>query len=46
MMATLPGVKLYAARGYKHGPRVGVAVGEGEEIECARMSKELTTSNS
>lgn len=41
MMATLPGVKLYAARGYAKGARVSVAVGEGVEIICVKMRKNL-----
>ena len=41
MMATLPGVKLYAVRGYAGDERVGVPVGEGEEIICIRMRKDL-----
>jgi len=41
MMATLPGVKLYKARGYRGDERVGVDVGEGEEIDCIRMRKKL-----
>lgn len=42
MMATLPGVKLYAVRGYKGGERIGVPVGENIEIDCVIMSKKLT----
>lgn len=41
MMATLPGIKLYEVRGYKRGERVGVSIGEGDEIDCLRMSKKL-----
>ena len=41
MMATLPGVKLYAVRGYAGDERVGVSVGDGVEIECIRMKKDL-----
>jgi N-acetylglutamate synthase-like GNAT family acetyltransferase len=41
MMATLPGVPLYAASGYEERERVGVPVGEGIEIDCIRMRKEL-----
>ena len=42
MMSTLPGVKLYSACGYAGGERVGVPVGEGEEIICVRMKKKLS----
>jgi GNAT superfamily N-acetyltransferase len=42
MMATLPGVKLYAVRGYAGDERVKVPVGEGIEIECIKMKKTLT----
>ncbi len=42
MMATLPGVKLYAVRGYAGDEKVGVPVGDGVEIECIRMKKKLT----
>jgi GNAT superfamily N-acetyltransferase len=42
MMATLPGVPLYAACGYEEGERIGVPVGEGVEIVCIRMRKELS----
>jgi len=41
MMATLPGVPLYSARGYTSDESVQVPVGEGVEIECIRMQKEL-----
>jgi len=41
MMSTLPGVKLYAVCGYAGTERVGVLVGDGIEIECIRMSKNL-----
>jgi len=41
MMATLPGVKLYAMRGYAGDERVEVPVGEGVEIECIKMKKDL-----
>jgi GNAT superfamily N-acetyltransferase len=41
MMATLPGVKLYAARGYTGDEQVPVPIGEGEEIICLRMRKTL-----
>lgn len=41
MMSMLPGVKLYAVCGYAGTERVGVPIGEGIEIECVRMSKNL-----
>jgi N-acetylglutamate synthase-like GNAT family acetyltransferase len=41
MMSTLPGVKLYAVRGYTGDEKVGVPVGDGVEIECIRMEKDL-----
>ena len=41
MMATLPGVPLYAACGYEKAESVAVPVGEGLEIECIRMHKKL-----
>ena len=41
MMATLPGVKLYAVRGYTGDEQVPVPIGEGEEIICLRMRKAL-----
>lgn len=41
MMATLPGVPLYSARGYNGDEHLQVPVGEGVEIECVRMRKEL-----
>ncbi len=41
MMSTLPGVPLYLACGYQGDERAGVPVGEGVEVECIRMSKEL-----
>jgi len=42
LMATLPGVKLYAARGYRGTDRVRYDVGLGESIEFVPMTKELT----
>jgi len=42
MMATLPGVKLYAVCGYVEGERVGAPIGDGIEIECVKMSKILS----
>ena len=41
MMATLPGVPLYAACGYRTAESVRVPVGEGLDIECIRMHKRL-----
>ena len=42
LMATLPGVKLYAARGYVGSDMVRYEVGEGESIEFIPMRKTLT----
>jgi GNAT superfamily N-acetyltransferase len=41
LMATLPGVKLYAARGYVGSPMVRFDVGSGEAIEFIPMQKTL-----
>jgi GNAT superfamily N-acetyltransferase len=41
LMATLPGVKLYAARGYVGNPMVRFDVGSGEAIEFIPMRKDL-----
>ncbi len=41
LMATLPGVKLYAARGYVGAPMVHFDVGLGESIEFIPMHKVL-----
>jgi GNAT superfamily N-acetyltransferase len=41
LMATLPGAKLYAARGYAPGSRVHFNVGSGESIEFIPMRKRL-----
>jgi GNAT superfamily N-acetyltransferase len=41
LMATLPGVKLYAARGYVGGAMVRFDVGRGETIEFIPMHKVL-----
>jgi GNAT superfamily N-acetyltransferase len=41
LMATLPGVKLYAARGYVGSAQVEFDVGAGEIIEFIPMSKSL-----
>jgi GNAT superfamily N-acetyltransferase len=42
LMATLPGVKLYAARGYAALAMVKFDVGDGETIEFIPMRKQLT----
>lgn len=42
MMATLPGKRLYEARGYIPGERVQYPVGPGVAIEFVPMSKSLT----
>lgn len=42
MMATLPGKRLYEARGYVPGERVRYSVGPGVAIEFVPMSKSLT----
>jgi GNAT superfamily N-acetyltransferase len=41
LMATLPGVKLYAARGYSGTEMVHFDVGQGESIEFVPMRKTL-----
>jgi GNAT superfamily N-acetyltransferase len=41
LMATLPGVKLYAARGYVGMPQVKYDLGTGESIEFIPMRKDL-----
>jgi GNAT superfamily N-acetyltransferase len=41
LMATLPGARLYAARGYVASPRVQVDLGGGETIEFIPMGKAL-----
>jgi GNAT superfamily N-acetyltransferase len=41
MMATLPGVKLYAVRGYIGDEEFQVPLGDGEAITCVKMSKPL-----
>lgn len=46
MMSTLPGVKLYSVCGYAGDERVGVPIGEGEEIICVRMRKNLVDAGS
>ena len=42
MMATLPGVRLYEARGYVPGARVHYPLPSGLSIDFVPMSKELT----
>lgn len=42
MMATLPGVKLYAARGYVAGEKIDYPLAPGLSIEFVPMSKSLT----
>jgi GNAT superfamily N-acetyltransferase len=44
LMATLPGVKLYAARGYVGSTKVTFDVGGGEVIEFIPMRKSLNAS--
>lgn len=41
MMATLPGVKLYAVRGYSGDEKVKVPLGENLDIMCIKMRKNL-----
>lgn len=41
LMATLPGVRLYAARGYAAAPEVHLDIGAGETIEFIPMRKSL-----
>lgn len=41
MMATLPGVKLYAVRGYAGDEKVEVQIGENLDIICIKMKKIL-----
>jgi hypothetical protein len=36
------GQQLYAVRGYAGDEKVGIPVGDGVEIECIRMKKDLT----
>jgi len=43
LMATLPGAKLYAARGYVAAPLVHFDVGSGESIQFIPMHKALLT---
>ena len=42
LMATLPGLKLYSARGYAAMPMVHFELGEGESIEFVPMRKALS----
>jgi GNAT superfamily N-acetyltransferase len=41
LMATLPGVRLYAARGYVGAQHVSYDLGNGEHLDFVPMSKEL-----
>jgi GNAT superfamily N-acetyltransferase len=41
LMATLPGVRLYAARGYEAGEQVEYEIADGVRIEFVPMKKEL-----
>ncbi|HEX8503299.1 MAG TPA: GNAT family N-acetyltransferase [Pyrinomonadaceae bacterium] len=41
LMATLPGVRLYAARGYEAGERVAYDAGNGVSVEFVPMRKAL-----
>ena len=41
LMATLPGVKLYAARGYVAAAMVHFDMGDGESIQFVPMKKTL-----
>jgi GNAT superfamily N-acetyltransferase len=41
MMATLPGVKLYAVRGYSGDEKIEVPLGENTNIICIKMRKNL-----
>jgi len=41
MMATLPGVKLYAVRGYAGSEEVKVPIGDNIDITCIKMRKNL-----
>jgi GNAT superfamily N-acetyltransferase len=42
LMATLPGVRLYAARGYVGAQHVSYDLGNGEHIDFVPMSKEIS----
>jgi GNAT superfamily N-acetyltransferase len=41
MMATLPGIPLYEACGYKRNDSVFIPVSASDDIECVRMDKRL-----
>jgi hypothetical protein len=41
MMATLPGVPLYEVRGYRKIAPQNIPIGDGVEIECIVMRKDL-----
>src|SRR5215204_2744220 len=41
LMATLPGVRLYAARGYEGSERVGYELADGVRVEFVPMRKKL-----
>jgi GNAT superfamily N-acetyltransferase len=41
LMATFPGLRLYAARGYHGAARVRIDLGEGESIDFVPMQKSL-----
>lgn len=41
MMATLPGVSLYSACGYELGESVDIPIGDGLQIKCIRMFKNI-----
>jgi GNAT superfamily N-acetyltransferase len=45
LMATLPGVRLYASRGYEAGERVAYEIADGVRIELVPMKKELSGSS-
>jgi GNAT superfamily N-acetyltransferase len=45
LMATLPGVRLYAARGYEAGEQVEYEIADGVTIEFVPMRKELSGSS-
>jgi hypothetical protein len=40
-MATLPGVPLYEVRGYRKIAPQNIPIGDGVEIECIVMRKDL-----
>jgi GNAT superfamily N-acetyltransferase len=45
LMATLPGVPFYAARGYEAGAQVAYEIADGVKIEFVPMRKELSGSS-